>query len=332
MELKFATPETVKQPTGGLILEERAETDYILGAFDPKGLGQVLIEDGHWTPYLPVQEIQRVRDGDTYGCTGYSDNNVDEFIHKRKYGYEINISDMFVVVGSGNVRGVGNTMKAPAEFKRTKGLVFESDYAYSREMTLDEFYALIPKAIYDKAEQSLTVYKTGYLSVNGTGQQTLLEALKVSPNKVAIEGRYIFDADGRIRNDGSPYNHAVVLFDYVLDSNGNVKEYWIFDSETEQFLRFRGDYAFLSPMVKFLEKKTFMLYKKLGEPALYIKHWSENLLIPFSDGVVAGGDVFKTLYSVTSYKDLPRKDVDVLPYPVASYGISTTNLNLSKFE
>lgn len=321
-ELKFATAEDVIQPVGGVILEERDPNDYILGANDPKKLGQVLVEDGHWARYMtPVIEIQRVRDGDTYCCTAFSDNEIDEAIHIRKYGSEINISDMFVGVGSGNRRGVGNSMKAPAEFKRLSGFALESEYPYSREMTLDQFYAPIPQIVYDKAKNSLTIYKTGYLSLIGVGQDSVLEALKVSPIKIAIEGNYVFDAKNRLRSTGSGYTHAVVLFDYVLDENGNVEEYWIRCSETNQLLRMRADYAFVSPLIKFLEKKTMKMYKKNGQAGIGFVNELKDGLILWTDGEdnlgrpVIGGSLFKTMGLLYSLAE----PCEEWPLPIVGY-------------
>lgn len=331
MKIQFATPETIKQPSGGLVLQDLVPEDYILGANDPKKLGhQVLIEDGHWANHLPVQEIQRVRDGDTFGCVSFSFNNALEMLHKRKYGYEINVSDRFVTVGSGTVRGVGNSMKGVSEWVRKNGFVYETDWPYSREMTLDEFYALLTREILEKGKGMLSTYETAYMALGGAGQTTLLEGMQFSPVQVAIEGRYTFDAQGRVVYNGGNYTHAVLLFDYVIE-DGKVTEYWVFDSETEQFLRFRGDYAFVAPYIHFLEKKTMKMYKKIGEPAICFKHWSEPALIAFGDGVIPGGDMFKSLYGVQHYSELPREDVEEWPYPI-KYVLNTSNFNLSKFE
>lgn len=330
-KLQFATPETIKQPSGGLVLEPVVEGDYILGANDPKNLGEVLVEDGHWEKFLPEQEIQRVRDGDTFCCVTFSNLNVMEMLHKRKYGYEINGSDMFLGVGSGTKRGVGNGLKTVAEWKRKNGFVYEADYPYSREMNLDTFYATIPAAIYAKGKAMLQVYETGYMTLGGSGQQAMLEALKVSPVQVAIEGVYVFDGQGRIKNAGNSYSHAVLVFDYVLDANGDVSEYWVFDSETEQYLRFTGSYFFASPYIHFLKKKTNMFYKKIGEPAICFKHWSEDSLVAFGDGVIPGGDLLKSLFGISKYSELPRENVAEWPYPI-KYVLNTSNFQLSNIE
>jgi hypothetical protein len=77
-------------------------------------------------------------------------------------------------------------------------------------------------------------------------------------------------------------------------------------------------------MIHNLTKKNYMeLYKKVGEPAIYVKHWNEPLLVPFADGAIAGGDIFKTLYGIADYSKLPIIKVENLPYPIASYSVKT---------
>lgn len=311
--MEFVNPNSVKQPAGGLILEERKETDYLLGANDPKNLG-VAINDGHWAKYaeqLPI-EIQRVIDGDTYCCTAFSDNNIDEMLYLAQYGEQIDISDMFVGVGSGNRRGVGNTMKAPAEFKRKSGFALEAEYPYSRTMTLDQFYSPIPQRVYALAEprnNKGNLFESGYLDVGDTSDKGMLEALKVSPIKIAIEGNYVFDGSGRLMNTGSAINHAVVWFDYVLaDStkgpiNGNILEKWIYCSETAQFLKMRGDYRVVAPMVKTFKKKAPRLVKWAASPAVFAEFW-DGSLASIDDSkeknkngtpLLTGGDLVKLL-------------------------------------
>jgi hypothetical protein len=331
MQIQFVDPKHVKQPKGSLILEERVGEDYVMGGDkpnNPKKLGKTVLKGGHWRDFAPGHEIQRVADGDTMGCTGYSDNNADEMLHKCKYGTEVNISDMFVVVASGtSVERGGNTMKAPAQLKHSKGWLWESEYPYSRSMTLKEFYKPITEQLMELAAVKLNFYDSNYMFLGGASQEYLLAGLEMSPLKVAIEGRYVFDNNGRLMITGSGYNHAVVLFDYELINDvlgpipGNVKEWWIFDSETEQYLKARADYAFVSPMIKFLEKKTMKMYKKNGQAAIGFVNESKDGLIMWSDGQdnlgrpVTGGSIFKTMglsYSMA-------EPCDEWPLPIVGY-------------
>lgn len=332
--MKFVQPDKVRQPQGGLILTEPAPTDYILGSKDPKNIG-VGISDGHWAKAaerVPI-EIQRVADGNTFGCTVFADNTIDEILSVYQYNEEVDISDRLVNKMSGTIRGQGNSMKASAEWKRKNGWVWEKEWPYNRQMTLDEFYADIPQEILDKAKMMLNIYETGYLDVPGTNNATTIKALTVSPIKIAIEGFYLFDSDGRLRNSTTGYNHAVVLIDFKA-INGKVEEYWVYDSETDQFLKMRGDYIFKAPIVKTLKKKPMpKLYKKKGEPAIYALDPETSTLVPFMSGVVAGGRFFKTAYGVNSYTEMPRvtdaqgEDWDELPFPKADWGMCSQSFN-----
>lgn len=335
MEIKFATAEDLRQPKGGLILEDPSDTDYVLGSNDPRNLGQIIQDDGDWTPFLPaVNEIQRLNnpdpktgETDTDWCTIFSDDEVDETIHKKKYGTEINISDKFVAVGSGTVRGQGNSMKAASEFKRTKGILFEDEKPFNRDGTMDEAYSLNTQADNDLAATRLQTYDFGYLGVNGVGQQSLIDAKKVSPLKVAVEGRYVMDGNGRMINTGTNYNHAVIIFNHVLDVNGNVVEWHVRCSETQQNLRFRGDYQFRSPYVKFFEKRP-MLYKKKLQAAIGLYVPEAGGIILYKDGQanngkpVTGGAYFKAsgwTYSMAT-------PCDEWPYPIVGYATVTPTI------
>lgn len=335
MQINWATPENIRQPKGGLILKPLADSDYVLGSNDPKNLGAIIQEDGDWTPFLPaINEIQRLNrpdpttgELDTYWCTIFSDNEVDETIHKKKYKTEINLSDKFVAIGSGTSRGQGNSMSAASEFKRKNGVLYEDEKPFNRDGTMDEAYSANTADDLTLAKTRLDLYDFGYLGVSGTGQAQLKAALKVSPVKIAVEGNYVFDGNGRLQNTGTGYNHAVILFNAVLDANGYVSEYHVRCSETGQYLKFRGDYAFMSPYVKFFSKKP-LLYKKKLQSAIGLYVPEAGGIILYTDGkanngkVVTGGGLFKAsgwTYSMA----LP---CDEWPYPIVGFNSITPNL------
>lgn len=312
MEIKFSEGELI-QPKGGLILTPDLETDYVLGSNDPKNLGEVVQEDGDWTQFLPeVNEIQRLnkpdpvtREVDTFGCTAFSDDEIDETINIKKYGKEneINISDIFVLVGSGTKRGQGNSMKAASEFKRKNGILFENERPFNRDGTMDEAYAPNTQAQKDLAKSRLNIYEFGYLSATGSDAESLISAKKVSPVKVAVEGRYVRNSEGRLINTGSGYNHAVFIFNHILDpitpynfdGSPNVLEWHVRCSETNQYLRFDGNYKFVAPLVKFFQKKS-MKYKIKGNSAVFQLDPVGKKLVPYGSG-----RVYKTLNSTTNY-------------------------------
>ena len=246
-EISFATAENVRQPKGGLVLTPEDPRIFVLGSNDPRKLGQIINESRDWTRFLPpIVEIQRLLSPDpvtgeldTYWCTIFSDNEIDETINNKKYpGSQIDISEKFVAIGTNTQRGVGNSMSAAPEFKRKKGILFENEKPFNRSVTMDEAYSENTAEDYDLAKTRLDLYNFGYLGTGGSGQRAILDALKVSPVKVAVQGNYSFDSNNRMINNGTDYTHAVFIFNAILDANGYVSEYHIRDSEGAQYLRF----------------------------------------------------------------------------------------------
>lgn len=66
----------MKYPIGGVIIEKR-DTDFIVG--DASGVEYKIVnESGDWEKYLPSNETQGARNGDTAGCVTFSALNVCE--------------------------------------------------------------------------------------------------------------------------------------------------------------------------------------------------------------------------------------------------------------
>lgn len=336
MDIKFATPDTVIQPQGALVLEEPKTEDWVLGANDPKNLGVAILKGGSWANYVPaVSELQTAIDGDTFGCTCFSDNNIDETLNIYQEKEEINISDRDVTVGSGTKRGVGNSMTAAAEFKRTQGFLMEDEMPFPRSMTLDEFYATKRSlAQNDKAKLRAVQYQSNYFWVRDLSSASLEAALEVSPVKIAIEGRYSFDANGRLQSTGSGYTHAVMLFDHMRDDNGNIirdangipVERWIYDSENSQFVRMRGDYKVGAAMTKTFKKKA-MKYKVAGNPLVLQLDPVSRTLVPY-----LSGKVYKVLNGTVDYQGITEvPTVKDLPYPLANWAIQDAAWDSTSF-
>lgn len=312
-KIVFATKETLVQPAGGnLIVEKPEEQDHVLGATGPEF--EVLVSDGHWSKYAPMHELQRNKNGDTFMCVTFSLNNIHEFLHIRLHGSEINKSDIALGVMSGTVRGQGNSKRAVVETNRTKGFVFESDYPYTPEMTLDQVYAAVPASITEKALKNLDLYEFGYKWLGSNTPKALLEGCKFSPLQVDVNSRYRMNAKNHVVwNKADPtYDHEVTLFDYEQGVC-----WWIFDSESMQFLKFDWNYPFGSPMIHSLKKKMKpQLFKKIGSSAIAVKHSSEPSMIAFSGGSVAGEELFKSIYGVSSFKEIPIIEVKEWPHPI----------------
>lgn len=315
--MKFATPETIKQPTGGLVLEKKQNQDCILGG--TKTLDwEVLVSKGHWSEYAPPAELQKNSRGDVYGCVSFSYNNAHEFIYKKRYNEDLNKSDRFIVVGSGTVPYQGNSKRTVAEWGRKNFWVNEEQWPYTPTMTVDEYYndRKVPSELLKEGQKLSPLYSIEYQWLVGNGTGHILTGLEFSPVQVDVEN-YVFNQKGYIKNSNTGYVHEVIIFDY---EEGEC--WWVFDSESLQFIKFDWNYNFGSPMIHSLKKK-FMpkLYKKNGESAIYFLNPEDGLLVPFSDGVIEGGSLFKIFFG--DYKNVVINKVDVLPAHIATYSIKT---------
>jgi hypothetical protein len=292
----FATPETIKQPQGGdLILEDVVDQDYVLGANNPKNLGEVLVEDGDWTKFDTLWELQRNKFGwDNWSCVTYSLNKVHQFIIKRKYGATVNFSDRFVAVGSGTVPNRGNSMKGVAEWKRKNGFLWEEECPFTPEMGEQQYFAQPTKEQFELGKTRLELYGTNYMYLGGVSNENLLDGLQVSPLQVAVETPYVFNSNGELINKSFNYNHAVALAKIFPDGSRAVR-----DSETEQWLKFAPSYTFASVMVHFIEKKSPMFIKLAGSPALFSVSPVTGKLVPYENG-----DVYKLVNQTAAYSNI----------------------------
>lgn len=319
MKLPFVKkPEDLIQPVGGLIVEAPLEQDHVLGATGDQIGGpdfEVLVPDSHWAPFVPSPELQKNRFGDTYMCVSYSNNNAHEFLIKQKFKEDVNMSDLFLGKGSGTIRGQGNSKRGVAEWKRLNGYVLESEYPYTPDTTLDKAYAALSKDLLDKGKANLSkgyefLYK--WLGAASQTPQALLEGLKYSPLQVDVGGSYAMNSKGYVVWQGGSYNHEVLVFDYEIG-----KCWWVFDSETMQYLKFAWTYPFGSPMIHAVKKKAMLqLLKKIGQSGIAVKHPTEPCLIAFSGGSVSGDNLFKAIYGIVSFSQMELTEVQEWPYPI----------------
>lgn len=304
--------EEIIQPKGGLVVELPQVDDHVLGATGPEFA--VLQENGQWHEFLPDPELQRNDNGDTFMCVTFSLNNAHEAVLKRLYGEAPNFSDLCLGVASGTVRGRGNTKRAVADTKRLEGCCLEGEYPYLKTTTLDQAYAPLPDDVRKKAKRQLDFFQFAYKWVSDNSAQSLKQGLKYSPLQVDVLGSYKVGPKGYIVFDvnNPTYNHEVIVVGYEEGACWHV-----FDSESQQLLKFDWWYPFGSPMVHGASKTSKVeILKEKGKPALAVKHVSQPALIAFSGGPVVGEDLFKSLYGIQSFVQLPIKEVDRFPFPV----------------
>jgi hypothetical protein len=341
MQTIYATKDNLKLPIGGVIPHEDNENDYIFGASPVSATRKILEPTKNWlnTALRLVDliggyqnlEIQKTHDGqDTYWCVTFTKNNVKRLLHLRKYGYDLNADERFLAISSGTVKFRGNSVKAVVDADRNNG--FRKQGKLTTEMTLNECYAKLTDADYSDAKTSLDFYdlpyemldraSNGFSTLPYSDTATILSALAFAPLMVTVDGNYEMDDEGRIGATGKilNYNHEVTLLGAHFE--GTAITWWdVWCSECKQFLKFRPDYRFGWPCLIDVNKKDMRLFKKKSEAAIYFLNSKDGLLVPYADGVITGGDMFKILFG--DYKYAPIEVVDELPFPVASYQMTT---------
>ncbi len=328
-----------------LILDERDERDYkFLGG----QLNRVKVNpDGNWRTYLPTNEKQATNYYDPYSCVSESltnliemhlsylmtkDNRIKPTLEKLNALDENgrpNFSGRWLAKMSNTIPGRGNSMKNVADTVRKYGLVGEKVWPKLENMGQSEYYKEIPQDIQDLGKEFLEYFEFGYEALDTVDFQkpyssnaVIAEALLYSPLWVCVDGRYDWE-DGEVGlGKALVYNHAATYVDQE-GTHPNF-DHWVFDTYEPFLKKFIPDYKFgFIKSIHLLLKPMPELYKKKGEPAIYALNKEDGVLVPFADGVVFGGKLFKTLYGVEDYRDVPRLDVDELPYPIASYSFLT---------
>uniref|UniRef100_A0A6H1ZC94 Putative peptidase n=1 Tax=viral metagenome TaxID=1070528 RepID=A0A6H1ZC94_9ZZZZ len=307
----FADDKTIKQPKGALIVEKPQEQDHILGGEAGEDF-DILMENGQWLDERPEPELQRNNKGDTFMCVTYSLNNIHEYIYKKRYDEIINFSDIFVGVGSGTIRGRGNSKRTVAEWKRTHGWVKEGDYPYLDDMTLDEVYKPLTSALLKKGLEGLDLATTRYKWVGDNSATAIKAGLKHSPVQVDVQQYNIKNGIVYWNSVSQAYIHEVAIVGYV---DG---KYWIIeDSENEQYLKYAWNYPFGSPMIHCIKKTMKIeILKKKGHSALCVKTYDEPSLIAFSGGDITAETLFKSVYGIRGWNEVPIKEVDEWPFPI----------------
>lgn len=330
--MRVLSQEEIKQPTGSLVVEQPRETDWekdhpVLGGDVLGGLVRtVLCPALDWTDSITEYELQRNGIFDPFDCVTQTEWNKVQCLVKKQYGIVLNKSKRWTAVKSGTKPGVGNSVNNVAESIRLQGGVPESVWpTMTAEMTETQFYATPPASV-DSQEDFLVEYGYNHeyvprINTVVSSLEELKDSLKYSPIAVSV-GNYSFDQNGLLYSPSSPnYCHEVLIV--KIDSTG----IYTLDSENASgLLKYRFDYPFGWPKIGYVVKKKIskpIIYKQTGQPALYVKHWSQNLLIPFMGGVIPGGDMFKTLYGISDYSQMNILESNSLPYPVSGYGITT---------
>lgn len=189
----------------GLILEPLAPEDFVFGG-KTKLKGQVINPSGDWTPYAPEYEHQAPH-FETSGCVSFGTLNCLEMLLRFHFKETLNLSDRFVVKGSGTDPHSGNQPKTVAQFIRDKWSVFEPEYPMTE--TVEEYFSEIPKSLFELAKSRKIGKDFGYEYVQPT-IENLRNAL--TQGTVGMSVALLKDEDGKYyRPNGWRDSHWVSL-------------------------------------------------------------------------------------------------------------------------
>ncbi len=304
-----------------------------LGAYFQKTLGETprqLFPDGDSSNSVEQALLELQRNGlfDSFCCEVHAHLNGTAINHKAAFGTSlIPPSYRYTSLKCGVIPNVGTSDYAVEQSIINDGLVPESAcVSNSDTMTSQQYFSKLDPAL-DLLEYFKKFYTVIYPpapTYDGVSSNriTLYNISLYSVLLASVDGNYQFDSEGRICRSSQADSHKIIVL--KLSNNGATFDLWLDSENPGGFVKADPNYDYHYVKFIYLKKKyTPMLYKLNGSPAIYCKHWSENLLIPFSDGSLAGGDVFKSLYGITDYSQLQINHVDTLPYPIATYSFIT---------
>jgi hypothetical protein len=218
----------------GFIYEAPVEEDFVFGAdnsLSKKFAGEVLVESGDWTNWLPITEKQSIQEFETSGCVSFGTLNVIETLRRRQFDNSENLSDRFVAKGSGTL--FGNTPKRVADFIRKSWSVYEQEWPFEEVKTLEEFYKDLPNNLISLAIARGAEYEFGYELVKVSDMRG---ALKYSPLGMSVPAWWQDDKGLYYRPQGISDGHWVMCFG--MQPNGN---YLVFDSYYPYLKELRAD-------------------------------------------------------------------------------------------
>jgi len=234
--------------------------------------GLVLQSTGNWSAYLPPDEFQNMY-MEPMACATFGTLNCVEILERHEFGDTTNWSDRLLANLSGTTI-TGNDPQRVAETLRKKGDVYESDWAYTKDIdTWAKFYATPPYNLETDAQVKFKgKYDFGHSWV-GTDPKSMMEALKYSPLGADVYAWGTPDAGGLYHREGTS-NHWVCIYGYVQDSC-----WLVLDSYDNSHKKLAWDFGF--KMVKqYTLHKAVLTVNPLDPNYLWATaiRWFQNLM------------------------------------------------------
>jgi len=216
----------------GLIQKKIDPRDWVVGSNTPIET-PVLVKDGNWSKFLPVNEKQRFDSLETMACVSYSALNVFEMLFKALFAIDVNYSDRALAKMSMTTKR-GNSLRAVADTILNQGLVFEEDWPIPTTYDWEHYYSKIPDDVRLKAKNITKKFSFNHEWVY---LDNFKENLKYAPLQVTVQA-WNSNNDGIYYNNSDSQNHAVVLVGYDGDNP------LIYDSYDPYVKKLTPDYKF----------------------------------------------------------------------------------------
>lgn len=257
---KVVIPEHAKNGYGLEEVEVPKRGDHVLGG-RKQSLRIILSRERDYSDSLPVKELQK-KDFESFNCVPFSGNNVLETIMKKKYDFEINISDRYPAGMIPLTVGVGTSYTKFWDMVRADGFVLEEDYPWGGR-NQREYIVRPPQNIIDKGRASLQEYEIwhDWVDWGGCDPEKLWNALKYSPIQVTVNAGATYTKRRNANTD-----HSIEIY------KGEYRVKWYILDHYNDHIKYTVPWNFYfgaAKMVSIEKKKKITLVQVVGDPKLY---------------------------------------------------------------
>lgn len=218
----------------GVLIAPPRPKDYILGSTSPIDLIRSIND---WSIYLPGKQSQRNKITDFMDCVTMSGVNEIEmqlnyalannliwdealnFFHNNNYIQDgiFSLSARFNATLNGTEKLKGNYLNAVGDDFRRDGVIAETDWPMTENMTWAEFYRNIPVGLFEKGRKSKWFFDIKYQWIE---KKDLPSVLSLAPVQITTNTCPGWDSGQTVPMcPSTDLNHATVIFG--RDKNGN---------------------------------------------------------------------------------------------------------------
>lgn len=193
----------------GLILKPIEEGELVFGFGGVPS--EILQENGDWTDFLPVKELQNLNNVEPYACVIFTILNCVENLIFKKYGLKRNYSDRFLAAMVGT-KGKGCDPHTACEFLREIGVPPQEIWPFDETINTEEkFFEKPNPKIHRIAREFLDEFEFKHDHVPNS-LVSMKQALKTSPLLISVSAWHQDEKGMYYDPEGMPNNHATTLF------------------------------------------------------------------------------------------------------------------------